>query len=74
MVRGDYLEGGASARLALASALDRYLSEATPPWKPATRETGIERAKPLLPPSASIPSGRLLLSRVDRVMGIVMPR
>lgn len=47
MVRGIYIERGASERLTLAVALDRYLSEVTPTKKPATQQTEIERAKPL---------------------------
>lgn len=47
MVRGIYIERGASERLTLAVALDRYLSEVTPTKKPATQQTEVERAKPL---------------------------
>ncbi len=47
MVRGVYIERGASERLTLSAALDRYLSEVTPTKKPATQQTEIERAKPL---------------------------
>lgn len=47
MVRGVYIERGASERLTLGVALDRYLSEVTPTKKPATQQTEIERAKPL---------------------------
>ncbi|WP_049621735.1 site-specific integrase [Frateuria defendens] len=47
MVRGVYIERGASERLTLAVALERYLSEVTPTKKPATQQTEIERAKPL---------------------------
>lgn len=47
MVRGVYIERGASERLTLGVALDRYLSEVTPTKKPTTQQTEIERAKPL---------------------------
>jgi hypothetical protein len=47
MVRGVYIERGASERLTLGVALDRYLSEVTPTKKPATQQTEIERAKSL---------------------------
>ena len=47
MVRGVYIERGASERLTFAAALDRYLAEVTPTKKPATQRTEIERAKPL---------------------------
>ncbi|MEO8999517.1 MAG: site-specific integrase [Rhodanobacter sp.] len=47
MVRGVFIERGASERLTFCKALDRYLAEVTPTKKPATQRTEIERAKPL---------------------------
>lgn len=47
MVRGVYIERGASERLTLDAALKRYLSEVTPTKKPTTQQTEVERAKPL---------------------------
>lgn len=47
MARGVYIERGASERLTLGVALDRYLSEVTSTKKVMTQQTEIERAKPL---------------------------
>lgn len=47
MVRGVYIERGASERMTFGLALDRYLAEVTPTKKPATQRTEMERAQPL---------------------------
>ncbi|MEO8998561.1 MAG: site-specific integrase [Rhodanobacter sp.] len=47
MVRGVYIERGASERMTFGLALDRYLAEVTPDKKPATQRTEIERSQPL---------------------------
>lgn len=47
MVRGVYIERGASERLTFGLALDRYLAEVTPTKKLTTQRTEVERARPL---------------------------
>lgn len=47
MVRGVYIQRGASERLTFAAALDRYLSEVTPTKKLATQRAEVLKAKPL---------------------------
>jgi integrase len=47
MVRGVYIQRGASERLTFDAALDRYLAEVTPTKKPATQRAEKLKAKPL---------------------------
>ena len=47
MVRGVYIQRGASERLSFAAALDRYLVEVTPTKKPATQRAEKLKSKPL---------------------------
>ena len=47
MVRGVYIQRGASERLTFDAALDRYLTEVTPTKKPATQRAEKLKAKPL---------------------------
>lgn len=47
MVRGIYIQRGASERLTFDAALDRYLAEVTPTKKPATQRAEKLKAKPL---------------------------
>lgn len=47
MVRGVYIERGASERMLFGQALDRYLAEVTPTKRPSTQRSEQTKAKPV---------------------------